>query len=183
MECERALEWMMQTLDGEPDPAGQAALEDHLSRCTDCRVEWERLQALEQLLRQDPMVQPPAGFAGRVMAHLDRRRRVRRVALGGLALGLGTVVAVGLLIGPSLALLPSLPSELAALFEAGKVLLPCLGEAALTFLNSLWVTASALIVPAVPLALCGLILALTANLVWLGLIRRLQRAPTIYAST
>jgi anti-sigma factor RsiW len=182
MECDRALEWMMRALDGELDPAGRTRLEEHLAGCVDCRAEWDRLQALERVLREAPLVPAPAGFAGRTMARIDRRRQVWRVALGGFVLGLGTLVATVLALGPSVLSAGALIGEFAPLFEAGRLLALRMGETLLSFAGSLWVTAGALIVPLMPLALCGLFLALVANLTWLGLVRRLHSAPMARAN-
>jgi anti-sigma factor RsiW len=174
MRCEQALKGMAEALDGELSPDRQAALEDHLARCADCRAEWDRWQAVERLLREAPITPPPAGFAGRVLARLDWRRRVRRAALGGLALAAGTAIVAFLAVAPAIWTLPDLAGGLLALSRTGPVLLTHLADAAGVLLNSLWLTVGALALPAAPMALCGLTVALVGGLVWLGLIRWLQ---------
>jgi anti-sigma factor RsiW len=179
MGCEGVPEWMAQALDGDLGPKERESLENHLARCERCRVEWERLQAVERLLQGTVMARPSAGFAGRVMAHLDRRRRLGRAFLGGLALAAGTAVVVSLTLAPALWTLPGLTNELLALSCAGDVLIGRLADAAGTMLNSLRLSAEALALPVVSLLLCGLILALVANLMWLSLIRRLRPAAAV----
>jgi len=112
------------------------------------------------------------------MARLDRRRRLRRTVLGGLALVAGAAALALLTLVPALLTLPDLTSELLALSHAGDVLAARLVGVAGTLLGSLWLSAEAMALPAVSLALCGLMLALVANLVWLGLVRRLRPVAT-----
>jgi len=178
MECDEALEWMAQVLDGGLELTEAGAMRDHLSRCEGCHAEWERLQRLERLLRGTPAACAPTGFAGRVMARLDRRRRLRRTVLGGLSLAAGAAVALFLMLAPAFWTLPSLGGELLALSRAADVFVP-LADAAITLLDSLRISAGALALPALPLTLCGLTLALVANLVWLSLVRRLRPAVTL----
>ena len=176
MKCEQALKGMTDALDGELSPGDQAALEDHLARCTDCRAEWDRLQAVEQLLREAPITPPSAGFTGRVLARLDRRRRIWQAALGGLALTAGMAAITFLRVAPAVWTLPDLAGGLSALSRTGSALFTHLTDAAGTLLNSLCLTARALALPVAPMVLCGLTAALVGSLVWLGLIRWLQPA-------
>jgi hypothetical protein len=53
-----------------------------------------------------------------------------------------------------------------------------LADAAGVLLKSVALTIEALARPLVPVAVCGLILAFSANLLWLSLIRRLQPLST-----
>lgn len=180
MGCEQALEWMMETLDRDLDPAGRAVMEDHLAHCADCRAEWDRLQALEWLLRDAPTVRPPTGFAGRVLARLDRRQRLKRVFLGGMALSAGAAIIAFLMLAPAVWTLSGLTDGLLALSDVGRAMIGRLADATATVLSSLWLTAGALAFPALSLAFCGLAMALVANLLWLGFVRRLQPVRTTH---
>lgn len=172
------VERMMQALDGALDPAAQSSLEEHLIHCADCQMEWEQLQAVEQLFGSAPMARPQTGFTERVLAHLDPRRRIRRTVLGGLALAGGWVAALVLALIPA----PWAASYLAASFppfsNALNLLTMRLADAAGVLLKSVALTIEALARPLVPVAVCGLILAFSANLLWLSLIRRLQPLST-----
>jgi len=177
MECEQILNLMMQVLDGEGSPEGQATLQEHLTRCTPCRVQWEQLRALEQLLQAAPE-RPSLGFAGRVMARVDRRQRTRRVVMGGFVLAVGAAVVALLLVVPPLLTLPGLFESLPTLYDVVSTMAFGLTDAASTVINSLGITAGALLVPLATLALCAVGMALAANLLWLALIRRMQPART-----
>ncbi|MFN3762177.1 MAG: anti-sigma factor family protein [Anaerolineae bacterium] len=174
MECEAALERMMKALDGElPDEEWQA-LEAHLVACDRCRVRWERLQAAEDVLRHAPILSPPPGFVGRVMAQVDRRRARRRAVFGGLALAAGTVLVLFIGFLPILWRLPGWAGFLVALSHSGGVLLEHLLGAARLLLHSLGLLAGALVVQTLPLALCILTTALLLGGLWWGLLRRWQ---------
>ncbi len=174
MECDKALEQMMRALDGElPDEEWQV-LGAHLELCDRCRVRWEQLQAAEGVLRSAPILSPPPGFVGRVMAQVDRRRARRRAFFGGLALVAGTtlVLFIGLL--PIFWTLPGWAGFLMALSRSGDVLLSHALGAAHLFLNSLGLLAGALVIQALPLALCSLMTALFLGGLWWSLLRRWQ---------
>ena len=176
MGCEHELELMMLALDGELHPSGQAALDEHLACCADCRAEWDRLQALERLLQKATTVRPPAGFAGRLLSRLDKRRRASRLLLGGLALTAGLAVAAALTLLPSLWVLPGLGGSQVALSHAGILLVVRLADTVDAMLKALWLTGQALALPAAPLTLCGLLMTLVTGLLWVVLVRRLQPA-------
>ncbi|HEY77372.1 MAG TPA: hypothetical protein G4O00_14540 [Thermoflexia bacterium] len=174
MECETARNVMMEYLDGKPVDRG--ALEAHLSRCAECREAWERLARVEQLLREAPTVSAPMGFVGRTLAHLDRKRRIRRAVLGGLVL---TTVAVGggiLGLGATVWGLSDLFEALGPLLRATLTLAPRLADVARTLLRSLCLTADALTAWLLLLAGCGLVAAIGANWIWWWVVRRVQAA-------
>ena len=181
MRSEHGLELMMEALDGELPPDGRAELEAHLEQCADCREEWVQLQALEQLLRASPAAHPPVGFAGRIMARVDRRRRYRRALLGGLGLAAGALVAASLVFLPLLWSLPGAPVDLPPLVRTWGMLTARLVDVAGTVLNSLWLTASALALPVAAVSLCALATALVASPLWLALVRRLRPAASAYS--
>lgn len=79
---------------------------------------------------------------------------------------------------PAIPAVAHLASGLTTLICTGDILLVRLGDSLNTVASSLWLTAGALMLPTMPLAFCGLFLALVANLLWLGLIRRLHPAKS-----
>jgi anti-sigma factor RsiW len=166
---------MMQALDGELMSEELAEMEKHVLHCPGCREEWAQLQTLDHLLRQAPTSAPPAGFTGRVMARIDRRRRTRHTVIGALALTLGTLASLGLLLSPALAFLSSFTNVV----EAGLLLLLRLSGGLVALVESLLLTADALFAPIAFLAACGLSMALFANLTWLALVRRLHYGPAM----
>lgn len=174
MECSEALERMMLALDGELPPQEWRMLESHLEACAPCRAQWERLQVVEQVLQRAPLLAPPPGFAGRVMARVDRRRARRRTVLGGLALATGAAAVILLSLLPVLWTVPGVANFLAFLVHGGDILLGRLAGATHLFLDSLQLLLSALLSLTLPLALCHLILALGLGVLWLGLFRRWQ---------
>ena len=177
MSCEQAHRWMVERIDREIDAAGTSHLDAHLAHCADCRAEWERLQALDLFFRRAPMARPARGFSGRVMARIDRRRWIGQLVLGGVALGVGGIVAVTLLVGPSLLALSGLPTWLGALFDGGRILVGYLGRALFAFAESLCATIDVLLIPLMTTAVLGFLVALAANLAWLRLVQRLRCAP------
>lgn len=176
MGCDRVLEWMMQELDGDLGSAQRVELETHLAGCASCQAEWGRLQELERLLRGAPAVHPVVGFVGRVLARVDRRRRLRRAALGGLALAGGAAVVTFLSIAPAVWTLPGVSGDLLTLWRGESLAVTRLVGAMATLLDSLRLTTGALALPAAPLLLCCVVLALMMGLLWLRLIQRLQPA-------
>lgn len=172
MECEETRSAMMDRLDGEA--TDEAAMEAHLSRCAACRQAWKRMTALERLLQDTPIVPAPAGFVGRTLARIDRKRRIRRAALGGLALAAAVVGGTSLALGLTVWDLSGLFDVLGPLVRAGPVLLPRLADAAGALLRSLCVTVGALTTWLPLLAACGLITAVGANWIWWRIVRRLQ---------
>lgn len=172
MECAQALERMMSALDGGLPDEERQVLEEHLAECDDCRTRWEQLQALEEVLCQAPLLSPPPGFVGRVMAGVDRRRARWRTLFGSLALAAGTALVLFLGFLPVLWMVPGWAGFLMALSHGGDILLSHLLGAARLLLNSLGLLAGALIIRALPLALCSLMTALLLGILWWSLLRR-----------
>lgn len=181
MGCDRAREWMMQELDGDLGSAQRVELETHLAGCVSCQAEWGRLQELERLLKGAPTVGPSVGFMGRVLARVDRRRRFRQLALGGLALATGAAAATFLSIAPAVWTLPCISGDLLTLWRGEGLVIIRLAGAVETLLHSLRLTTGALVLPAAPLLLCCVVLALTMGLLWLRLIQRLQAVSVTVA--
>lgn len=64
--------------DGELDAANALAIEAHLRECEDCRQEFERIQAVRDLLETDGLSEPaPAGLRARIVATLDAETGIR----------------------------------------------------------------------------------------------------------
>ncbi|HHS98546.1 MAG TPA: hypothetical protein ENK08_11775 [Chloroflexi bacterium] len=178
MKCEQARSLMMAYLDGEP--VDQEALADHIARCPECREAWERLRAVERLLREAPVASAPTGFAGRVLARVDRRRRVRRTVLGSLTLIIATAAGGILGLGAAVWSLSGLFQFLDLLLRAAPTLIPRLADVAGTLLRSLCLTVDALTAWLLLLAICGLVAAVAANWVWWRVVRRVQAAATAH---
>ncbi|MBN1955356.1 MAG: hypothetical protein JW900_09935 [Anaerolineae bacterium] len=134
----------------------------------------QELEELEELLRAVPMVHPPLGFAGRVMARIDRRRQRRRATLGGLMLATGAALSIVLLLLPEIWALPGWVGSWLAFWPTGEIVLARVADAAVTVLNSFFLTAGVLIVPLGSLALCSLFMALVSSVLWVGLVQRWQ---------
>lgn len=173
MSCEEALERMMMALDGDLSAEDEEALAAHLEVCGPCRARWERLQAAEALLRSAPLVSPPPGFVGRVMARVDRRRARQRAFFGGLALAMGTALILLISCLPLLRMLPGWANFTVAFASyGGDVLLSHLVSAARLLARSLGVLAGAVFIRMLPLALCSLMTALLLAGLWWNLLRR-----------
>lgn len=95
MRCDWASELMSLRLDGQPHD--EAGLNTHLATCPACQQRWRGLLAVERLLANPPLAQPPADFTARVMARLPHPAPLNPwrilggwllLLVGGLALGL-----------------------------------------------------------------------------------------------
>lgn len=172
--CKQAGQMMSERLDDALDEAEASLLARHVSACETCRAEWEKLQALDQLFRAAPMVEPPVRLRVHVMARLERRHKARQTILGFTTLSLGTVTLALLLIAPLLLGLLNATGLAPALFQAGPLIIrqtltfaSAMGRACLVVLESL----------AIPLAVIlslGLVVAATLNGLWIGALRRMQ---------
>ncbi|MCS7282153.1 MAG: hypothetical protein RMK65_09770 [Anaerolineae bacterium] len=171
MNCEEALNGMMEVLNAEALPDAQPLLLEHLRTCRVCRSRWERLQRVERVLRTAPLVSPAPGLTSRVLARLERHRRRQRI-LGGLAfaIGLGTFLLLTVL--PFLGILPGLPGALRIALRTGEVLGDRLISGFGSFLNSLCLSATAFLTLILPLLLCGIVLGLGLVAIWLSLVCR-----------
>jgi anti-sigma factor (TIGR02949 family) len=176
MRCEQAGEMMSARLDGTLDRTGFARLEDHLATCSACRVEWQRMQAVDRLFRSASTRQAPLGLRTQVMARIDRREQARRAIVGGLTLALGTATLALLLLAPfALDLLNNLgiaPTLLVGGLETAAqflVLIDALGRTVLVLMDQF-------ALPLAVLSLGSLIVALALNGLWIRTVRRLRVA-------
>lgn len=67
MRCEEALEWIQRELDGDLTPEEKALLRRHLSTCTECASEANRLKRLSDGLSRLPRVTPPHSVVDRLI--------------------------------------------------------------------------------------------------------------------
>jgi hypothetical protein len=93
--------WMMDALDGRLAPSDRQRLTAHMEACSQCRADWEALNALEGMLTSPAMAFPAPGFVDRVEARLAHLEAQRRTLVGGLIL-LGAAAALCLVAVPSL---------------------------------------------------------------------------------
>ena len=169
---------MMDALDGVLSPAGQEALDGHLSTCSDCYAEWQSLRLVDELLLGAPMVAAPAGFNLRVQSRLESAPLGR--TLGALfALGAGSLIALGMVAVPAMLVTAGLwtayedPSGFAAIFVWLNGLLGVSG----TVLSGLWTSVRLCVtqMSSNPIALLWAVAAALAITVWARLYR--QVAP------
>ncbi|MDE0429896.1 MAG: zf-HC2 domain-containing protein [Caldilineaceae bacterium] len=69
-------------LDGMLDAGEQRRLDAHLQRCSDCRVQWQLWQLLDQKMQAEPVPQPAPGFSQRIVEELIRQERRRNLQIG-----------------------------------------------------------------------------------------------------
>ena len=70
MECGQIQKIMPAYLDGMDSPEERAFIERHLSSCVPCRKALEEYRKARELVRDLPEVEPPPGFAQRIMAQV-----------------------------------------------------------------------------------------------------------------
>ncbi|MBC7236761.1 MAG: zf-HC2 domain-containing protein [Chloroflexi bacterium] len=73
MQCLHASELMSLRLDGRIRQDEEASLQRHLADCAACRGQWERLQRLESIFADAPMMMPPPTLHAQVMLAVRRR--------------------------------------------------------------------------------------------------------------
>jgi len=176
MRCKRASNLMAARLDGRLSHATTNELEEHLSACSMCRAEWQKMQAMDRLFKSAPMMSAPRHLHTRVMARINRRDQARRAIVGGLALALGaTAVALLTLVPIALGLLENLGIA-PALLIGGVETFTQLVTLADGLSRTLFILLDQF---AVPLAVVGsgsLLLAIALNGLWIAAMRRLRVA-------
>lgn len=89
MNCAHARRAMFDALDGGPPPA------EHLDACDRCRAVFDGLRRVDELLRDEPLLEPPAELHQRVLAAVrppSWRRELWKVAAAiAVVLGLTAV--------------------------------------------------------------------------------------------
>jgi hypothetical protein len=101
---EEMTELMSLALDGLLGPDDQRRLRLHLAACSDCQAEWEAMQQVAGLFARDPMAGPPLGFSIRVERRLNEKTRMRRRAVGGLAVLTSSLSLAGATVGAAMLL-------------------------------------------------------------------------------
>jgi anti-sigma factor RsiW len=162
---------MMEALDGELSAAGEAELAAHLRARPDLAAEFEKMQAVDQLLRQTPLLTPPAGFVQRTVQHLPgtRQRLWMGVLVYTVFLAAGVIPLVGL--GwAAVQLVPALgqPALWSGLWQAMLALLGALG----VILGAL-AGGAAQLVAEQPATIGWLLLMVLVVVVWGGVFNRL----------
>lgn len=176
MRCKKASELMMARLDGQLDHQVTAALDEHLEVCSTCRAEWQRLHALDSLLRSASAVPAPPHLHVWITTRISRREEVRRAIGGGLTLALGAAsLALLMLIPVALRLVANLgiaPALLVGGLETAQQLLDLVDAATRTMLILL----DQFAVPFALLSAGTLAVAVLLNAIWIAAVRRLQVA-------
>jgi len=174
MRCQQAGEMMSERLDDRLDSEEVALLEEHLAACDTCRSAWQKMQALDLLFASAPMVQPPVRMRVQVMERLSRRDRAYRAILGGTTLSLGTVALSLILLAPILIGLLETTGFAQALVSGGPATAAQLLGAWRAAGRALLVLIERFAAPLAVASLCGLVMALTLNGLWIGVVRRLH---------
>lgn len=89
IECKEIRGLLLQYADGSLASSGRQRVAGHIEACTGCTCELRFLQAIDQALDTEPMIEPDAGFAGAVMGMLPAQNRSRAFNWRNLAPWLG----------------------------------------------------------------------------------------------
>jgi len=81
MHCQETSERMSLALDCMLTPSEAKEMEEHLETCGPCRERHQALHAVQVLLEQPYLVEPPADMSSRVMYRIRTRKRRQRVLL------------------------------------------------------------------------------------------------------
>lgn len=79
-DCREWLEEISASLDGELSPEKEAALQEHLAECEDCRAAMALLRGMTEVMRED-MVQPPAQLAEGTRFLFEREKKEKGFSL------------------------------------------------------------------------------------------------------
>ena len=171
MQCEQVRSMMSERLDDRLDSAECALLDDHWAACSACRSEWHKLQVLDHLLASASMAQSPVRVRVRVMTRLHRRERARRALFGGATLTLGTVALAMLALIPVFLGLLNMTGAAPALVGGGPETLAQLLAILRTMSRTSMLLLKSIALPIAFLGLCGLVITLTLNGLWIGAVR------------
>ncbi len=174
MRCTQASEMMSLRLDGRLSNGEIASLDEHLVGCDTCQAEWRSLHRLHCTLDAAPMIQAPVRIRVNVMARLSRQDRARRAIVGGTTLVLGTATLALLVLLPALLGLLNTTSIVPAMFSGGPETAAHILGVWETLGRTLMVLCRNAIVPLALLGLCGLMMVLVLNGLWIALVRRIQ---------
>jgi predicted anti-sigma-YlaC factor YlaD len=170
--CQDTSLLMSLALDQSLDPGEARSLEEHLSQCSTCREEWEAMQRLSRLLTDAPLMDPPPGFADRVMQRLARRRTRKQGLWAGAALLVACLSLVALALPETVRWLAMLWQVLTepALLSHGAKLVAQLLDLAESLGRACWLVSAAFFSSFNQPVLLGysfLVLALTALWIYL----------------
>lgn len=79
-DCREWMEEISASLDGELSPEEEAALQEHLAECEDCRAAMALLRGMTQVMREDT-VQPPAQLAEGTRFLFEREKKEKGFSL------------------------------------------------------------------------------------------------------
>lgn len=174
MNCKQASKMMSMRLDDRLDSTEIALLEEHLTGCSACQIEWHSLQALDSLLFSASMMQPPVRMRVQVMTRLNRREQARRAIIGGTTLTLGTVALALLALAPAILGLLNATGIAPALIAGGPETVVQLMTFISTIGRALLVLIKGFALPLTSIGMCSLVTALALNSLWMGAVRRLR---------
>ena len=178
MRCKQANEMMSEWLDQRLDAPDIARLEAHLAECETCQQAWQAMQSVDSLLSDaaQTMVSPPVRMRVQVMARLSRRDRARRALLGGTTLTIGGVALALVSLSPVLMYAFQLIGLAPAIITGGPETLRQLITHWSTSVQTLLIVGRNLALPLALAGLCTLVVAVVANGVWIGSLRRARAA-------
>ena len=176
MRCRQARDLMVARLDAQIDPNADRSLEQHMVDCETCRLEWQRLYALDGLFRSAAVHPAPVHLRAQVMHRLERRDQARRAVVAGVTLSLGAAALAALALIPiGLGLFGSLGAAPALLAGAGETVAQLLA----LFVGITRILAALLdrfALPLAALAVGSVFAALVLNGLWIATLRRLRVA-------
>ncbi|WP_202080709.1 anti-sigma factor family protein [Caldalkalibacillus salinus] len=70
MNCDKALEWIQRQLDHDLNPNETEELQQHLSHCTTCQEQYDKLTTVSGELETLPDVSPPINIVDSILPHL-----------------------------------------------------------------------------------------------------------------
>jgi len=79
MSCKTIRERFDERLDGRLAESQQAAFDEHVVACVDCRSEWRAYAGAWEVLEHQPGIEPSFGFVERTLRRLDERPVVSRL--------------------------------------------------------------------------------------------------------
>lgn len=160
-------------LDGMIEAGEQSRLDSHLHHCSECRVQWELWQLLDQKLHAEPVPQPAPDFAQRVVGDLIRQQRRRNMQIG-IFLTVLTILAWALaLVGAGVLAAALVYTNLGSFAAAGRFLAEAWAVSGVVC-NSLWDIAAELTAAPAALGVASvyLVIATVALGVWCLIIQR-----------
>lgn len=176
MRCRQARDLMMVCLDTQADPNRDRSLEQHIVDCETCRLEWQKLRALDELFKSAAVRPAPQHLSVRVMQRIERRHQARRAVAAGVTLALGAAALAALTLIPiGLGLFGSLGAAPALLAGAGETIAQLL----VLFAGITRVLVALLdqfALPLAALAVGSVLAALVLNGLWIASLRRLHAA-------